>query len=138
TAQGLDHGRVGLLAAVLEQRGRVPLNEMDIHTSTVGGVRVVEPAADLGVLLAMASANLDRAVAPDIVACGEVGLVGEVRRVVDIERRLNEAQRLGFRRAIVPSSTTVAVPGLELVLVTHVLDALQVLARGRALNSTAA
>jgi len=86
----------------------------------------------------MASAHLDRPVAPDIVACGEVGLVGEVRRVADIERRLLEAQRLGFRRAIIPASTEVTVPGLELIGVAHVLDALRVLTQTRPLRSTAA
>ena len=138
TAQGLDLRRVTMLAAVLEQRGRLPLCEHDVHTSTVGGVRVHEPAADLGVILAMASAHLDRPVPADIVACGEVGLVGEVRRVADGDRRLHEAQRLGFRRAICPVSTETDVPGLELIRVGHVLDALQVLVRDRSLRSTAA
>ncbi len=138
TAQGLDHGRVAMLAAVLEQRARVALHEHDIHTSTVGGVRVVEPAADLGVLLAMASARLDRPVPDDLVACGEVGLVGEVRRVADLERRLREARRLGFRRAVVPASAAVEVPGLDIVGVGHVIEALQVLTSLRSVSSTAA
>ena len=138
TAQGLDHGRVTMLAAVAEQRGHVALHEADIHTSTVGGVRVTEPAADLGVLIAMASAQLDQPIPPDMVALGEVGLVGEIRRVTDIDRRLREAERLGFRRALVPASADIGATGIELLRVTHILDALQQLARARRLSSTAA
>ena len=127
-----------MLAAVAEQRGHVALHEADIHTSTVGGVRVTEPAADLGVLIAMASAQLDQPIPPDMVALGEVGLVGEIRRVTDIDRRLREAERLGFRRALVPASADIGATGIELLRVTHILDALQQLARARRLSSTAA
>ncbi len=138
TAQGLDTGRVTMLAAVAEQRGHLPLHEADIHTSAVGGVRITEPAADLAVLIAMASAQLDQPIPPDMVALGEVGLVGEVRRVTDIDRRLREAERLGFRRALVPATADIDQTDLELLRVTHILDALQQLVRARRLSSTAA
>lgn len=137
TAQGLGQRRVSMLAAVLEQRGRLELQESDVHTSTVGGVRVAEPAADLGVLVAIASARMARVVPDDLVAVGEVGLVGEVRRVADLSRRLNEAERLGFRTAMVPAAAEVTT-GLELVRVTSVKDALGWLAARRLLSATAA
>lgn len=138
TAQGLDHRRVSMLAAVLEQRGRLVLQEADVHTSTVGGVRVTEPAADLGILVAVASARMARTVPDDLVAVGEVGLVGEVRRVADMARRLHEAERLGFSRAMVPAAAEVPTTGLELVRVAYVSDALGWLASPALLTATAA
>lgn len=138
TAQGLDQGRVSMLAAVLEQRGQVLLQEADIHTSAVGGVRVVEPAVDLAVLVAVASAQLQRPVPSDLVALGEVGLVGEVRRVTEVDRRLNEAERLGFRRALIPANAEVGHSELELIRVSHVLDALRAMSPARMVSSNAA
>ena len=85
-----------------------------------------------------ALAHLDRPLPGDMVAIGEVGLVGEVRQVNDLERRLKEAARLGFRRAIVPASASAAVPGLEMIPVQHVLDALTATQRVRSISSNAA
>jgi DNA repair protein RadA/Sms len=99
---GLDSSRVSMLVAVLERRARVPLSGCDIYVSTVGGVRIGEPATDLAVALAMAGAAQDRALAPRTVAFGEVGLAGEIRPVSGVPRRLAEAARLGFTAAIVP------------------------------------
>jgi DNA repair protein RadA/Sms len=124
SAQGLDSGRVSLLAAVLQRRAMVDLSDRDIYASAVGGVRIMEPAADLAVLLAIATAREGSPFPADTVACGEVGLVGEVRRVSDEQRRLGEAVRLGFKRAIVPASTDMGPAGLHLVKVTHVREAL--------------
>ena len=78
----------------------------DVFVSTVGGLRVNEPAADLGIALALVSAVTGIAVGEDVVACGEVGLAGEIRQVRASERRLAEAARLGFRRAVVPQSVS--------------------------------
>jgi DNA repair protein RadA/Sms len=99
---GLDAARVAMALAVLEKRGRVRLGEQDVYAATVGGMRVVEPAADLALALAVASAHTDRPIPADLVVIGEVGLAGEVRRVPNVGRRLAEAARLGFTRALVP------------------------------------
>ncbi|GAA0280392.1 DNA repair protein RadA [Cryptosporangium japonicum] len=102
---GLDSARVAMVLAVTERRGRVRLSERDVYTATVGGARVTEPAGDLAVALAVASAARDYALPPDLVAIGELGLSGDVRRVGAVERRLAEAARLGFRRALVPTGS---------------------------------
>jgi DNA repair protein RadA/Sms len=102
SAQGLDAGRVALLIAVLQRRAGLSLGGSDVYVSAVGGVRVAEPGADLALCLALASAAADRPLPPDLVACGEVGLAGEVRQVAQTPRRLAEAARLGFRHALVP------------------------------------
>jgi DNA repair protein RadA/Sms len=100
---GLDSSRVSMLTAVLERRARVRLGTADIYVSTVGGVRVSEPATDLAVALALAGAANDTALRPGTVAFGEVGLAGEIRPVSGVPRRLAEAARLGFTTAIVPA-----------------------------------
>jgi DNA repair protein RadA/Sms len=122
--EGLDSGRLALLAAVAEQRAGVQLREKDLHALVAGGVRVDEPGADLGVVLAIASAAHDQPVPADLVACGEVGLAGEIRQVAQVERRLAEAARLGFRRALVPPSAPSPPPGIEAIRVRSVADAL--------------
>ena len=104
-AQSFDSGRLAMLIAVMQQRSRVDLIKQDVYASVAGGVRVSEPGADLAIALAIASARGDRPIAPDTVVIGEVGLGGEVRQVPQGPRRLQEALRLGFRRAVVPVST---------------------------------
>ncbi len=99
---GLDASRVALLLAVLQQRRHLPLAQAEVYVSTVGGVRITEPAADLAVVLALASAAEDRPVRGGLVAVGEVGLAGEIRRVPSVGRRIAEAARLGFTHALVP------------------------------------
>jgi DNA repair protein RadA/Sms len=101
---GLDAGRVQLVAAVLGRRGGVPLAGQDIIASIVGGLRISEPAADLPLALAIVSSHRDRPLMPDMVALGEIGLTGELRSVSRLERRLGEAERLGFKRCILPES----------------------------------
>jgi DNA repair protein RadA/Sms len=102
TVSGLDASRFNLVLAVLQRRGKVRVHDRDVFASTVGGIRVVEPAADLAVALAVASVYHEVALAPDMVAIGEVGLTGEIRRVGAVRNRLAEAARLGFRHALVP------------------------------------
>ncbi len=102
SARGIDATRVSLLLAVLHRRAGLSLGASDVYVSAVGGARVAEPGADLALCLALASAAADRPLPPDMIACGEVGLAGEVRQVAQTSRRLNEAARLGFRRAMVP------------------------------------
>ena len=102
TCLGIDDGRVALLLAVLERRAGIDLVSRDVYVNVTGGVRVAEPGADLGVALALASSRLDLPLPEDAVACGEIGLGGEVRRVGRIDLRVREAARLGFRRILLP------------------------------------
>ena len=99
---GLDAARVAMALAVLEKRGRIRLGEQDVYTATVGGMRVIEPAADLALTLAVASAHTETPLPAGLVVVGEVGLAGEVRRVPNVGRRIAEAARLGFTKALVP------------------------------------
>jgi len=107
---GLDASRVAMVLAVLERRAQVRLASMDTYIATVGGVRLVEPAADLAVTLAVASAARDLPLLAGTVAVGEVGLAGEVRPVTGVARRLAEAARLGFTTAIVPAGSDGSIP----------------------------
>lgn len=100
-ATGFDGRRLALLLAVLERRAGVRTSESDVFLNIVGGLRLTEPAADLAVVAAIASAVRDRAVDPDVAFAGEVGLGGEIRPVGQLERRLTEAARLGFKRLLV-------------------------------------
>ncbi len=115
SAQGVDAGRLALLLAVLEQRAGVPLVRTDVFVSAVGGIRVLEPAADLALALALASAVKDRPLPADLVVFGEIGLGGEIRQVPHAPRRLAEAARVGFRHALVPASCPDGPPGMEVV-----------------------
>ena len=125
TASGLDGQRLSLLIAVLERRGRLRLGGHDVYVGTMGGIRASEPAADLAVCLAVASAFVDQPVAADSIAIGEVGLSGEVREVPDLPRRLDEAARLGFHAAIVPAGRTLPrSPAVRLRPVRDVTEAL--------------
>jgi DNA repair protein RadA/Sms len=105
---GLDAGRVAMVLAVTERRGGVQLAANDVYTATVGGMRLTEPATDLALALAVASAVDDKPLPADLVALGELGLSGELRPVPDLPRRLAEAARLGFRRAVVPLGSETA------------------------------
>ncbi|MCL5038091.1 MAG: DNA repair protein RadA [Chloroflexi bacterium] len=102
-ASGFDLNRLQVLLAVLERRGRLPLAGADVYLNVAGGMSVDEPAADLGILIAVASAAVDRPVDSETVIIGEIGLAGEIRAVAAIERRLAEAARLGFKFAILPA-----------------------------------
>ena len=109
------------MVAVLQQHVRMPFAEHDVHTVVAGGVRAMEPGVDLALALALASAHQGIAVPADLVACGEVGLGGELRQVHQTARRLAEAARLGFRRAVVPASAPLELPDIE-VLRVRTLD----------------
>jgi DNA repair protein RadA/Sms len=105
TVNGFEWERLLILAAVLTKRAGIGLSNQDIYVNVVGGLKIDEPAADLGVALAIASSFKDKPIAHDLVALGEVGLAGELRRVAQVERRLAEALKLGFRRFILPKAT---------------------------------
>jgi DNA repair protein RadA/Sms len=125
SAQGVDGGRLALLIAVLEKRAGLKFGTDDIYASAVGGVRLGEPAADLGLALALVSSKYERVLEPDVVACGEVGLAGEVRQVSHTARRLAEAARLGFTTAVVPPSAPDPPRGMTAIRVPTLRAALQ-------------
>jgi DNA repair protein RadA/Sms len=120
---------------VLEQRVGLALTGADVYASVTGGVRVTEPAADLALGLALASAMSGRALPPDLVVCGEVGLGGEVRQVAQLPRRLAEAARLGFRRAVVPASGPPGPAGMEVVRVATLAEAVELLLAERPMST---
>jgi DNA repair protein RadA/Sms len=128
-ASGLDPNRLSLLIAVLGRRAGIALGNQDVYANLAGGLAVMEPALDLPIALALASSSRDRPIAPGTVAVGEVGLLGELRTVVGLERRLREAARLGFDRAIVPHAASAAPgvrpEGIEIVAVGTVSAAIE-------------
>ncbi|MDP3142383.1 MAG: DNA repair protein RadA [Candidatus Omnitrophota bacterium] len=103
-SQGIDYNRLSLLVAVLEKKIGFNLADKDIFVNVAGGVKVVDPAADLGTALAVASALQDKVLPSDLVVLGEVGLASEVRSISQIGLRINEAQKLGFKRCIIPKN----------------------------------
>ena len=125
SAQGIDSGRLALLLAVLQQRVGVQTGQADVYALAVGGVKIVEPGADLALGLAVVSSLTGTPVPPDIVACGEVGLGGELRQVAHTPRRLAEAARLGFKRAVLPFSAPAPPPGIVAIRVGTLIDAVE-------------
>jgi DNA repair protein RadA/Sms len=111
TAVGFDLNRLNLLVAVLTKRARLNLSSSDIYVNVVGGLRVTEPAADLAIILSIASAFTDTQVPAKLVTFGEVGLSGEVRSVGQVQRRVSEAARLGYGLAVGPAHGSA--PGMK-------------------------
>jgi DNA repair protein RadA/Sms len=136
TTSGLDGNRVGMVLAVLQRRSGLKLGKADVYAATVGGVRLTEPSVDLAIAIALASSASNLSVPSGTVAVGEVGLAGEVRRVAGVARRLAEAERMGFRRAIVPAGSGALPPAgngsgtLEVHEVANVQQALGVVLGG--------
>ena len=104
TANGIDYNRLALLIAVLEKRCGLQLGSQDVYLNVVGGLRINEPSIDLGIMLVTASSFKNKPIPKDMVIIGEVGLTGEVRRINAIEKRLKEAEKLGFKTCIIPES----------------------------------
>ena len=131
TAIGVDPNRVSLLVAVLEKKVGMTLANQDIFVNVAGGVRVDEPAVDLGVVAAVASSFLDQPISSKTMVIGEVGLAGEVRGIHQAEIRLREAAKLGFRRCLLPETNRSRIAGdfgeLEITGVRSVEEALEVL-----------
>jgi DNA repair protein RadA/Sms len=129
SANGLDAGRLQLLVAVLQKRVGLGLGGQDVYANVVGGMRIGEPAADLAVALAIASSFRDRPIDSRMVAIGEIGLSGELRSVSQVERRLSEAQRLGFDKAVISASSarrgTTNVSGLRVIRADTVAEAIE-------------
>jgi len=128
-ASGLDYRRFSMLLAVLERRAGLSLAACDAFTNVAGGVRIIEPAADLPTALALASSSRDVPFPADAVAVGEVGLGGEVRAVPHMDRRLKEAQKLGFTRAFIPAGNRSAARrmSIEACPVRHLRDAMRLM-----------
>jgi DNA repair protein RadA/Sms len=127
TSTGIDLNRVHMLLAVLEKRVGLRLGEQDVYVNVAGGVRIVEPATDLAVTMAVASSFREQPIDPSTVLIGEVGLGGEVRGVAQVEKRLCEAARLGFRQAILSRHNMGRLPkglGVEIVAVSNVVEAM--------------
>ncbi|MEM6353918.1 MAG: DNA repair protein RadA, partial [Cyanobacteria bacterium P01_D01_bin.14] len=124
SATGVEHNRLLQILAVLEKRVGIPLSKLDAYVASSGGLNVGEPAADLGIAVAVAASFRDRIVDPELVLIGEVGLGGQVRPVSQMELRLKEAAKLGFTRAIVPKGQAVKNLGLEISEVSRVVDAM--------------
>jgi DNA repair protein RadA/Sms len=130
TTLGLDHNRVALLVAILEKKMGLQLAGHDIFVNVAGGVRLDDPAADLGAVVAVASSFLDRPIDPHALVLGEVGLAGEVRAIAQTEVRVREGAKLGFRRCVLPESSRRQLPsigGVELRGVRSLDEAWQAL-----------
>jgi DNA repair protein RadA/Sms len=128
TANGIDYNRLLLLSAVLSRRARLRLSDKDVYANVVGGLSINEPAVDLAVAVAIASSVRDRPVHADMAFIGEIGLSGELRTVRQLDIRLREAGKLGFRRCLVPRSSKKAMgkipPDLEVISSSSLVDAL--------------
>ena len=128
TANGVDFNRLLLLTAVLSKRVGLPLGDQDVFVNVVGGLKVAEPAADLSIAIAIASSQQGIPVASDLAIIGEIGLSGELRSVTQVEKRINEAGKLGFKRILLPRSPRHgdAHPDVELIPTRSLGEALDV------------
>ncbi len=128
TATGVDYNRVVLLIAVLDKRVGMDLGTYDAYVNIAGGIKVSEPSLDLAIIVAIASSYRNKAVDPQTVIIGEVGLTGEVRAITMPEKRVIEAAKLGFKKCIIPQSNKAKLPkvaGIEVIGVSNVKDALE-------------
>ena len=132
-ATGIDSNRVTLMMAVLEKRIGLNLGNYDAYVNIIGGIKIDEPASDLGIAIAVASSFKDRAIDPDTVVIGEIGLTGEIRTVSSIEKRISEAQRMGFKTCIVPDGNyknnieVVKFSGIKIIPTDNLTNALNLL-----------
>jgi DNA repair protein RadA/Sms len=122
TSIGVDFNRVNLLVAVLEKRAGLHLGGMDIFINIVGGLKIMEPAVDLGIIATIASSAREKPVEPKTCVFGEVGLSGEIRAVAQAEARLKEAEKIGFRRAVIPAGNAGKIKGKQEIEIIGVRD----------------
>ena len=130
TANGIDYNRLTLLIAVLEKVVGLPLGNQDVYLNIVGGIKINEPALDLGIILAAASSFKGISIPLDTIAIGEVGLTGEVRSVNMVEKRIKEAEKLGFKTCIIPESCKKQIKGeykANIIGVKNIYQAMQYL-----------
>jgi len=113
TSNGFDYNRAAMLMAVLEKRGGLKVSQCDSYMNIIGGLYLDEPAADLAAVLALASSYLDKSISNELAAIGEVGLTGELRSISQLEQRLGEVHRMGFRRCVIPKHTGRKLPAFE-------------------------
>ena len=128
TADGFDFNRAALLLAVGEKRAGMKLSMFDAYINVIGGLKLDEPGADLPVILAVASSYREQAISDDLVAIGEVGLTGEIRSVSNMNQRLGEVSRLGFKKCIIPKngSDKLEIPeGLTVYRVRNLREAIE-------------
>lgn len=128
TANGIDYNRLVLLMAVLEKRAGMNLGSQDVYLNIVGGMRVNEPALDLGIILAVASSFKNMGIPEDVAVIGEVGLTGEVRSVNMIEKRVKEVEKLGYKKVLIPESNKKVLKDdykLDIIGVKNVIEALK-------------
>jgi DNA repair protein RadA/Sms len=129
SSNGFDYNRAAMLLAVLEKRGGLRFSQADVYLNVIGGLRLEEPAADLAVAMAVASAAKDKPVPDTLAAIGEIGLSGEIRAVNHLSQRLREIRRLGFTQCIIPrsgSNDVKAPEGLEVLRVKNIREAITV------------
>ena len=126
TVLGLDPNRVALIAAVMEKRLGINLSGLDIFMNVAGGVKVVEPAADLGIGVALASSFLDLPVPEGTTVIGEIGLTGEIRAVGHVEARVKEAAKMGFTRCLLPQNSIKQVPDIPDMIIQGITALKQV------------
>ena len=127
---GIDYNRVTLLVAVLEKKAGLNLGSQDIYLNVVGGMKLSEPATDLGVILAIASSFKNLSIKEDVLAIGEVGLTGEVRAVNMIEKRIKEAEKMGYKTCIIPESNKKLLKEnykLDIIGAKNIIDAMRYL-----------
>lgn len=126
TASGIDYNKMALIIAVLEKHSKLRLSTQDIYVNVAGGMRLYEPAIDLSIAVAIASSCMDFLIPTDTVAIGEIGLTGEIRSVTAIDKRITEAEKLGFKKIIVPAGNAKAVTSssIEIVPVRNINQAL--------------
>ena len=130
TANGIDFNRLTLLIAVLEKKTGMALGNQDVYMNIVGGIRINEPALDLGIVLATASSFKNIPIPNDSIAIGEVGLTGEVRNVNMIEKRIKEAEKMGFKTCIIPESNKKLLKEsykLDIIGVKNIIEAMKFL-----------
>lgn len=124
-ASGFDSNRLQVLLAVLGKRAKVNFDQFDVHINIVGGLKLKEPSSDLAVCLALVSAHKNIPLPENLIACGEIGLAGEVRSIVKMKERLEEAKRLGIQQACVPFEKKKRdVQGMKIMTVRHITDAI--------------
>lgn len=130
TANGIDYNRLTVLMAVLEKRANLNLGSQDVYLNVVSGIKISEPAIDLGIILAVVSSFKNISIPKDLVAIGEVGLTGEVRAVNMIEKRLKETEKLGFKKCIIPENNKKLLKDsykLDIIGVRNVGEALRII-----------
>jgi len=135
TTNGFDYNRIYLLLAVLEKRLGLRFSSNDVYINVIGGLRLIEPAADLGAALALISGIKDIPLPDDLVAIGEIGLAGECRAIPAVEQRINEAARIGFTKIMIPYRNTInknlKVQNAEIIPVRSIYDAISILNKNK-------